>query len=189
MKARFHHFDLIAPLYDRLMIPAFGERLQSLLKLPANGRMLDAGGGTGRVSSGLSALVNQLVICDLSLPMLKRARTKNGLLPVNARAERMPFGDATFDRILVVDALHHFEDPAGVLGELMRLLKPGGRMVVEEPDIRRNVVKLVALAEKLALMGSRFHPAEDIARMVEAAGGKTRIERDRRFAAWVVVDG
>jgi demethylmenaquinone methyltransferase/2-methoxy-6-polyprenyl-1,4-benzoquinol methylase len=182
------HFDWIAPIYDRLMIPAFPERLRGLLKLPADGRMLDAGGGTGRVSSGLRCLVDQLVVCDLSLPMLARARHKNGLTPVNAYAEKLPFGDATFDRILVVDALHHFKDPVRALGELMRLLKPGGRMVVEEPDIRHKLVKLVALAEKLALMRSRFYPAEEIAGIIQAAGGKARIERDRRFAAWIVVD-
>jgi demethylmenaquinone methyltransferase/2-methoxy-6-polyprenyl-1,4-benzoquinol methylase len=185
---RVRHFDLIAPVYDRLMIPAFPQRLRSLLKLPVSGRMLDAGGGTGRVSAGLQGLVGQLVICDISLPMLTRARVKRGLTPVNARAEQLPFGDAAFDRILVVDALHHFQHPAGVLTELMRLLKPGGRMVIEEPDIRRKLVKLVALAEKLALMRSRFYPAEEIARIIRSAGGRTRIERDRRFAAWVVVD-
>ena len=182
------HFDLIAPLYDRLGIPAFPERLKSLLDLPASGRMLDAGGGTGRASAALRPLVDQVVVCDLSLPMLARVRAKADFSPVNARVEQLPFANDSFDRILVVDALHHFKNQRGVMAELLRLLKPGGRMVVEEPDIQSRWVKLVALAEKLALMRSRFHTAEEIAEMAAAAGARARVERDHRFAAWVVVD-
>jgi len=182
------HFDLMAPLYDRFMIPAYPDRLRALLGLPATGRMLDVGGGTGRASALLRPMVDQIVVCDLSLPMLTRAAAKQGMNPVMARAEKLPFGDASFERILVVDALHHFKDQRRVMAELLRLLKPGGKMVVEEPDIRTKWVKIVALIEKLALMRSRFHSAEEIARMAATVGGRARIERDHRFAAWVVVE-
>ena len=42
-----HHFDIIAPFYDRVIQKLDLKRLISLLKLPAKGLMLDAGGGTG----------------------------------------------------------------------------------------------------------------------------------------------
>ena len=47
----FDHFDFIAPLYDRIVRLPVSSRLCELLKLPTDGILLDAGGGTGRVSS------------------------------------------------------------------------------------------------------------------------------------------
>ena len=56
----------------------------------------------------------------------------------------------------MVDALHHVIDHKETIDELWRLLTPGGTMVVEEPDVRTFGVKLIAIAEKLALMRSHF---------------------------------
>jgi len=44
--------------------------------------------------------------------------------------------DHSFDRVLMVDALHHVVNQAETICELYRVLKPGGRLVIEEPDLR-----------------------------------------------------
>lgn len=182
------HFDFLATIYDRVIgIPDTG-RLAKLLDLPANGWLLDAGGGTGRVASLLRTQVDNIVICDLSHNMLKQARDKAGLETVRSHIESLPFADGLFDRILVVDAFHHFRDREQALAELLRALKSGGRLVIEEPDIRRFAVKLVALAETLTLMRSRFYSAAQIKDMVEASGYRTRVDSDNGFAVRVVVD-
>jgi demethylmenaquinone methyltransferase/2-methoxy-6-polyprenyl-1,4-benzoquinol methylase len=182
------HFDFLAPIYDRLITPPNPAQLRELLQLPTGGWMLDAGGGTGRVSSQLRSLVGKLVVSDLSQPMLKQAQVKNKLYPVNSHTERLPFPDESFDRILVVDALHHFRNQQEAIRDLLRVLKPGGRLVIEEPDINRFAVKLVALAEKLTLMGSHFHSPAEIRDMIAACGLPAQIGGDGQFAAWVVVN-
>ncbi len=182
------HFDFLARIYDRVIPPPDPERLGELLHLPADGWLLDAGGGTGRVSASLREQVDGLVVSDLSAGMLGQARAKQGLYPVRAHAETLPFPDRRFSRVLVVDALHHFCDQRDAIADLLRVLEPGGRLVIEEPDYTRFAVKLVALAEKLAFMRSRFHTPEEIRDMVAALGLEARIERDGGFAAWVVVD-
>jgi demethylmenaquinone methyltransferase/2-methoxy-6-polyprenyl-1,4-benzoquinol methylase len=181
------HFDLIAPFYDRLIgRPDLG-LLTDLLKLPAAGRLLDAGGGTGRVAGRLEPLADQVVVSDLSRRMLKRALAKK-IDSVCAHAERLPFDDRCFERIVVVDALHHFCDQQAALADLLRVLKPGGRLVIEEPDLNRKAVKALALAEKLLLMRSHFYAPEKIRDTIISHGCAATIEHADRYRAWIVAD-
>ena len=182
------HFDFLAPIYDRVISPPDPGRLKELLKLPSPGRLLDAGGGTGRASAALRPLVDHLVLSDLSRPMLQQSDRRGDHSPVQAHAEHLPFTTGSFARVLVVDALHHFCDQPAAIGDLLRVLMPGGRLVIEDPDIRRWQVKMVALAEKLALMRSHFHAPEEIQAMARAHQGRAEIVRDGQFTAWVVVD-
>lgn len=184
------HFNWLARYYDRVIRPPDAERLACLLDLPAGGWMLDAGGGTGRVSAALCDMVDRLVISDLSAPMLRQTTQKAksaDMHPTQARVERLPFADDTFNRILVVDAFHHFGDQTGAAEELARVLRPGGRLVIEEPDIRRFSVKLIALAETLALMGSRFRSPAAIREMLEEEGLDARVET-AGTTAWVIAE-
>jgi len=182
------HFGIIAPFYDFFLGRRFPQIPASLLKLPTEGLLLDAGGGTGRVAIHFRSLAKNVVLSDLSLPMLLQARFKGGLFPVQAHAERLPFNDNTFDRIVVVDALHHFCDQGQAIQDLIRVLTPGGRMVIEEPDITLFAVKIVAYLENLLRMQSRFLSASEICRIISQNGLNPRIEKTKNFRTWVVVD-
>jgi demethylmenaquinone methyltransferase/2-methoxy-6-polyprenyl-1,4-benzoquinol methylase len=94
------------------------------------------------------------------------------------------------DRILMVDAFHHLLDQVQTVRELARVLSPGGRLVIQEPDIRHWAVKLVALGEKILLMRSHFYSAQEIQAMFDRAPGcdctvRTELEG---HTAWVIVD-
>lgn len=180
------YFDLIAPIYDWFSKPPEGTRLHRLLRLPTEGWLLDAGGGTGRVSYSLRNCVGQVLVNDLSHRMLKKAGAK-ALNPVRARVEDLPYPDGCFGRILVVDSLHHFSDQGEAIRNLLRVLKPGGRLVIEEFDLSHKAVRLLAIAEKIMLMRSRFLKPEEIRAMITSNGFPARIERDG-YAAWIIAD-
>jgi len=181
----FDHFDLLAPFYDRVIRGPGDTPLLELLAPPAPGWLLDAGGGTGRVAAALAGHFERIVIADGSRPMLGQALAKGCCAAVVGYTERLPFDDGNFARVIMVDAYHHLSDQQASLRELWRVLAPGGRLVIEEPDIRLFAVKLVALAEKLALMRSHFMRAEAIAAGLEALGASTQLVR-REHNAWVV---
>jgi demethylmenaquinone methyltransferase/2-methoxy-6-polyprenyl-1,4-benzoquinol methylase len=182
------HFDLIAPLYERVIPPPDPEPWRELLRLPTDGWLLDAGGGTGRVSAQLRPLVGGLVVGDLAQQMLQQARGRTSLSPVRAYTETLPFPAASFERALVVDALHHFCNHREAIGDLLRVLKPGGRLVIEEPDVTTLPVKAIALAEKLALMRSHFLPPAEICAIVEGYGLHAQVKHKNRYEFWILVD-
>ncbi|MEW6094574.1 MAG: methyltransferase domain-containing protein [Chloroflexota bacterium] len=169
------HFNLIAGFYDKTTRFTPSQALLRCLELPEDGLLLDAGGGTGRVAAGLRAFVGGVVVADVSRGMMRYAREKD-LDCVHAPAESLPFASGTFDRIVMLDALHHVHSQELALAELSRTLKPGGRLVIIEPDIHRFAVRLVALAEKFLLMRSRILSGEKIAELLSKSGIKVRIE-------------
>ena len=130
----FDHFDFLAPFYEKVIPPAAIESMLDKLEPTPDSRLLDAGGGTGRVSGYLQEYFGSVVLSDVSMGMLKEAAAKNDLRPTCAMTETMPFADDHFDRVLMVDALHHVNDQAQTASELWRMIKPGGRIVIQEPD-------------------------------------------------------
>ncbi len=188
MPERFDHFGLFAPFYDHVFGLLDPVRLRALLRLPIAGCLLDAAGGTGRVAAALSDAARQIVVADLSAAMLRQAARKPRLQPTRAHIERLPFPDGAFERILMVDAFHHLCDPREAARDLLRVLAPGGRLVIEEPDIAALPIKLIALGERLLLMRSRFYAPADMRRMFEAEGGRVTIESDHPYNAWIIVE-
>ncbi len=157
----FDHFDLIAGCYDRAGPFNLSEPFLGYLTLSSENLLLDAGGGTGRVALALRGLVREVFVADVSRGMLRRAAMK-GLAAVNSPAESLPFPPESVDRVVMVDALHHVSDQYLTIKELWRVLAPGGRIVIIEPDIDKLVTKLIALIEKILMMRSHFLSGEKI---------------------------
>jgi demethylmenaquinone methyltransferase/2-methoxy-6-polyprenyl-1,4-benzoquinol methylase len=181
------HFDIIAPYYDRIFSSNHSEKLYELIELPISGSLLDAGGGTGRISDKFKNEAGLVVISDLSGVMLNKALEKGGLFTVCSHTEFLPYPNGYFERIIMVDVFHHVCDQQLTVNELWRVLAPGGRIIIEEPDTKNFGVKMVALAEKIALMRSKFLSPQSIKSMFRFQGVKTRIETEG-YNSWVVVD-
>ncbi len=181
----FDHFDLIAPFYDRIFSPGEMGILLEKIDLPNAGFLLDAGGGTGRIAQFLRTLTDHIIVADLSYEMLLQANNKSGLLTVCSHTENLPFRDGIFDRIIMIDALHHVCDQADTAKELLRVLKPGGRIIIEEPNIEKFVIKGLAVAEKILGMRSHFLSPTEIANLFEDC--VTKIESGGHIS-WVMID-
>jgi ubiquinone/menaquinone biosynthesis C-methylase UbiE len=177
------HFSLIAPIYARARYQAI-EKMSALAALPTPGRLLDVGGGTGRVASALRDLVDEIIVTDISMGMLVKA-PRSMLKPAACFSESLPFPDNSFERVIMVDAFHHVVDQASTACEMLRVLKPGGRLVIEEPDIHTFAVKLIAFGEKLLWMRSHFLAPGQIAALFPHA--KTRFFT-AGSTAWIVIE-
>ncbi|MBN1266572.1 MAG: class I SAM-dependent methyltransferase [Anaerolineales bacterium] len=176
--AGLEHFDLLAPLYDRLIHPPDTDAIVGLLGPDPSAVLLDAGGGTGRIAKQISDLFHSVVITDASAPMLRQAKGNDRIALFSCLTENLPFAGGAFSKIIMVDALHHIFNHRQTLTELWRVLAPGGSMVIEEPDIRLFGVKLLALAEKLALFRSHFLSPIRIAAILTELGAQPTIHPD-----------
>jgi demethylmenaquinone methyltransferase/2-methoxy-6-polyprenyl-1,4-benzoquinol methylase len=94
---------------------------------------LDLAAGTGTSSEPFVDAGVRTVPCDFSLGMLKVGRRRRPDLGfVAGDATRLPFADASFDAVTISFGLRNVVDVNGALGEMLRVTKPGGRLVVCE---------------------------------------------------------
>ncbi|HEX4837312.1 MAG TPA: class I SAM-dependent methyltransferase [Solirubrobacteraceae bacterium] len=108
------------------------ERAIERLGLPEQARILDAGCGSGRnmVELARHGSVTGVELSDTSV-QVARAREVGEVL--EGSVMDMPFDNAAFDLTVSLDVIEHLEDDVGALGELRRVTKPGGALLVTVP--------------------------------------------------------
>ncbi|UED84779.1 demethylmenaquinone methyltransferase [Streptomyces profundus] len=95
--------------------------------------VLDLAAGTGTSSEPFAAAGAFTVPCDFSQGMLGEGKRRQPWLPFTAGdATRLPFADGVFDAVTISFGLRNVADPDAGLRELLRVTKPGGRLVVCE---------------------------------------------------------
>jgi len=116
--------------YVRHSYPGLAATLQSFVgERPL--RVLELGAGTGHWIETLLAGGHDAHGIDPSTGMLSKARLKVPPRCLSqARAEALPFPDASFDRVFAMNAIHHFSEPQQALREAFRVLVPGGALMV-----------------------------------------------------------
>jgi ubiquinone/menaquinone biosynthesis C-methylase UbiE len=129
-------YDRWAPSYDESALrPAFEAAHAAVLRMIVRlargpGRILDVGCGTGLLLRRASRLFpgTDVVGADVSAGMLATAGAAGPPRSrfVRARAEHLPFTDGAFDVVLATMSIRHWADPAAGLGEIGRVLVPGG---------------------------------------------------------------
>lgn len=123
--------------------PAFNEeqtlrRICAALGTAPVGRVLEVACGPGIVAEAIAPLATELVCIDATPQMLTLARERlaksvqSNVTFQEAFAEALPFADGAFDVVVTRLSFHHFTDIQAVLGELRRVLRPQGRLVVAD---------------------------------------------------------
>ena len=133
-------FDDVAPRYDLANdILSLGQaRLWRKVVVDAVGaqpgqRVLDLAAGTGTSSEPYTDAGIEVVACDFSLGMLEVGKRRRPDIDfVAGDAMNLPFADHSFDAVTISFGLRNVSDPQKALAEMLRVTKPGGRLVLCE---------------------------------------------------------
>ena len=156
-----HHWWFVG---KRLLVSSLlGERLHR-----PGLRILDVGCGTGGVLSALSAYGTTIGV-DRSPRALHHSRQRGVTHVAAADMDRLPFGAAAFDLVLMLDVLEHFADEATVLRDVRRLLRPDGAVLVSVPAFQALFSE-----HDVALQHVRRYAAPQLRRALEANGFDVR---------------
>ncbi len=141
-------FDAVAHRYDLMndLMSLGSHRLLKWMLVEMAGlreghSVLDLAGGTGDLAAAMAPLVGRrgsVVLADINASMLSAGRDRlldRGIASVRfcqAAAEALPFSADRFDRVTIGFGLRNFTDKQAALGEIRRVLKPGGVLLVLE---------------------------------------------------------
>jgi demethylmenaquinone methyltransferase/2-methoxy-6-polyprenyl-1,4-benzoquinol methylase len=189
-------FDRIAPVYDamnRIMTAGLDRSWRRLAVEAVVGpgdRVLDACCGTGDLALAAEREGGHVTGLDFSPRMLERARRKSATVEwVEGDLLALPFPDGGFDAATVGFGVRNVDDLERALGELRRVLRPGGRLAILEITQPRGLLRpffrlwfdvLVPVAGKVLPGGGayaylpasvrRFPTVEELALLVERSG-------------------
>ncbi|MEZ5207117.1 MAG: class I SAM-dependent methyltransferase [Acidimicrobiales bacterium] len=158
-----------------------------ILDLRPGQLMLDLGCGFGRHAFEAFRRGGRVVACDMAVPELRECRALFEAMVLAGEADddgmadatcgdatRLPFPDATFDRIIASEVMEHIPDDNAALTELVRVLKPGGRIAITVPAFLAETVcwqlsdEYYARSPRAAMCAST--PSRCCARRWRAAG-------------------
>lgn len=153
--------------YERRLVPAvfepWAEVLLDAVRVAPGSRVLDIASGTGamaRAAARRAGSEGRVVASDLSKPMLARAaatEVRNGAAPieyVEASAEALPFEDGRFDVVLCQQGLQFIPARAVAVGEMRRVLRPGGVAGIAVWASGDPLVPFGVYSDELAALGA-----------------------------------
>lgn len=136
------YFDQVAPVYDELRKDCYGNVLRDKVVsrfTPGEGsHVADIGTGTGYLAKGLAKYAGKVVAVDSSTAMLEVAANdiiKAGLNNIEfsaGDAHDLPLDDASQDMVYANLLLHHLLEPEIAIKEMVRILKPGGKIILTD---------------------------------------------------------
>ena len=155
-------WDLYAPIYKKAM--QADQKIYDFMyeRIPAKIRdmeVLEIATGPGLLAKHVAPAAKRMIATDYSDGMI--AQAKKGECPANltfevADAMNLPYADASFDAVLIANALHIVPDPEKVLGEICRVLRPGGILIAPNFVEHKGTLGSRIWSRILQIAGVRF---------------------------------
>ena len=155
-------WDWYAPVYSRVMRAeerSYAFLYRRIPKLIRGKEVLELATGPGALAKRIAPVTKRMLATDYSEGMI--AEAKKGACPNNLRFEvadalALPYADASFDAVVIVNALHLLPEPERALREIARVLRPDGILIAPNFVKQRENLLTRSWEALLSLAGLRF---------------------------------
>ena len=186
-------YSQVAGEYDRryveILFDGLERALLDFIGRDAGARVLEVGCGTGHWLALLQGRGLAVAGLDASAGMLERARARApGAVLKQGHADRIPWEDGSFDRLLCVNAFHHFDDKDGFIAEARRVLRAAGGLMIIGLDPHAGLDRWCIydyFEGTLDIDRRRYLPTARVEELMRAAGfSECRTSEAHRVVMW-----
>ena len=183
-------FDFVAPFYEKVHLGAYKtfKKIEMLIGgFNAQDTVVDLGGGTGRIAKFLAGKVKNITVFDPSEKMIEQCQKHQGVSCAVANGENLPVENNFTDKMIIVDAFHHIKNQEAVIKEIKRVLKPQGKVLIEEFNPLALGGKLAVFFEKILRLGSIFYEPELLANLFSRNGFEVQLFDKNKRSYYLLV--
>lgn len=164
------HYKLDGEIHDYFVDPHpvqadYWRRLRTiavrLLKVRNGMHIVDVGSGGGWLSHMMRSDAMKVLSVDLSFKNLKRITDEYNSIGIMASATRLPIADESVDAVLASEVIEHLNNPDTAIKDFIRIVKPGGRVVITTP-YKENIKKHLCIhCNKLTPANAHLHSFDE----------------------------
>ena len=170
MKSPFDYIYLFYDYFANLFNLYKREQVRNILTLKRNEKVIDIGGGTGYLAKYLSPYCSEIFVLDENSNMLSRISPESQVKPIFANALESNLEDNSFDVVIMTDTLHHICNQDKLIKKCHRILKPDGKLFVQDFNIDFLSIKIIRFFESLIFKEVCFRNPEQIENLCNQQG-------------------
>lgn len=169
----------------------FGSR-RTVKKLLAIGefsnadKVLDLGGGVGRIAKKLAPYVSAITVADVAEGMIRQCKKNNSITCVLLADDVLPFSDEYFDKVIMIHSFHHFARQKESILQVKRVLKMGGLAILDEINTKAPYGKITEISENITGIKHNFLAPSELEFMWNKQGFTTKLYNKNRGSYYLV---
>jgi len=170
-------FSFLAPMYEFIHLGA-NRTVKKLLRVGGfkkTDTVLDLGGGSGRIARRMVSYVGKITVADVAEGMIKQCDKYGDVTCVLLTQDRLPFRDTSFDKVIMIDAFHHFANQEGMVIEVERILKKDGTAILQEINTQGLYGKFVNIIENTSGISHNFYTPNELSTIWNSNGFESKI--------------
>lgn len=173
-----YYFESIGSDFDKWMsdydVSRRAESICSAIPKNFNGAALEIGCGTGAISKSIRLMIENLTVSDISEVLARETADALACDWSQEDATKLSFADESYDLVISSECIEHTPDPSRCVVEMLRVLRPGGVLIVTTPNkLWWPVVRLAQITKMRKFQGNeKFLSVRELTSTINNNGGE-----------------
>lgn len=159
----FKHYDGFIKLFNFNKM----EEIKDVIELQGDELVLDIGGGTGKLADYISKDCKAVYVLDESKGMLSKVKANTKVVPILGDGLDTGLAGNSIDVVIMSDVLHHIKNQKGLIGEIYRILRDGGKLIILDLEKKHLGIRILRIFENILFGRLYFRTSQEVKDLIK----------------------